>query len=72
MGHCQVRRIDSATGGVSKDPEKISALTHWPHPQHYRFLKMFLRFTGYYRQFVCGYSAIIKPLDDLTKRLPVK
>ncbi|XP_053878901.1 uncharacterized protein LOC128834319 [Malaclemys terrapin pileata] len=53
--------------GVSTDPDKIEALTTWPHPSNYRELKTFLGFSGYYRRFVKNYATIVKPLNDLTR-----
>ncbi|XP_077385347.1 uncharacterized protein LOC144023586 [Festucalex cinctus] len=56
--------------GVETDPEKISALKTWPVPQTLQQLKSFLGFAGYYRRFVKGYSAIVKPLHQLTSGYP--
>ncbi|KAK7921985.1 hypothetical protein WMY93_008887 [Mugilogobius chulae] len=53
--------------GVETDPEKVSALKSWPTPRTLKELKSFLGFAGYYRKFIRGYSAIAKPLNDLTK-----
>lgn len=53
--------------GVETDPDKILALKSWPIPRTLRELKSFLGFAGYYRRFIKGYSAIAKPLNDLTR-----
>ena len=53
-------------GGVCPDPDKVSALTTWPRPETVRDLKKFLGFTGYFRQFIEGYSDVTKPLNRLT------
>lgn len=53
--------------GVETDPDKILALTSWPIPRMLKELKSFLGFAGYYRRFIKGYSAIAKPLNDLTR-----
>lgn len=53
--------------GVETDPDKILALKSWPIPRTLKELKSFLGFAGYYRRFIKGYSAIAKPLNDLTR-----
>lgn len=52
--------------GVETDPDEILALKSWPIPKTLKELKSFLGFAGYYRRFIKGYSAIAKPLNDLT------
>uniref|UniRef100_A0A8C6PS61 ribonuclease H n=1 Tax=Nothobranchius furzeri TaxID=105023 RepID=A0A8C6PS61_NOTFU len=56
--------------GVETDPDKISTLTSWPVPKNLKELRSFLGFAGYYSCFVQGYSAIVKPLHDLTAGYP--
>jgi len=53
--------------GVETDPEKVAALKSWPVPTNLKTLRSFLGFAGYYRRFIRGYSAIAKPLNDLTR-----
>lgn len=53
--------------GVETDPEKVEALKSWPVPTNLKTLRSFLGFAGYYRRFIKGYSAIAKPLNDLTR-----
>lgn len=53
--------------GVAPDPDKIEAVTSWPMPTNLKTLQSFLGFCGYYRRFIQGYSAIVRPLTDLTK-----
>ncbi|KAL0173003.1 hypothetical protein M9458_033314, partial [Cirrhinus mrigala] len=53
--------------GVSPDPSKIEAVTKWPMPANLKALQSFLGFCGYYRRFIANYSAIVRPLTDLTK-----
>ena len=53
--------------GVETDPDKILALKSWPIPRTLKELKSFLGFAGYYQRFIKGYSAIAKPLNDLTR-----
>lgn len=53
--------------GVSTDPDKISAVSQWPQPTNLKSLQSFLGFCGYYRRFIANYSAIVRPLTDLTR-----
>ena len=50
---------------VQTDPDKIVALKDWPAPSNIKELRSFLGFAGYYRRFVCNYSKIVKPLNNL-------
>ncbi|KAK7106579.1 hypothetical protein V1264_017813 [Littorina saxatilis] len=52
---------------IKPDPDKLSAVTSWPKPKTVREVKQFLGFAGVYRRFIPDYSAIAKPLNDLTK-----
>lgn len=51
--------------GIKTDPEKIRALKDWPVPKSVKDVRKFLGFTGYYRRFIQGFSAIVRPLNDL-------
>lgn len=53
--------------GIATDPEKIRAVTNWGQPTDLKSLQSFLGFCGYYRRFIANYSAIVKPLTDLTR-----
>ncbi|XP_071374845.1 retrovirus-related Pol polyprotein from transposon 412 [Centroberyx affinis] len=59
-----------SASGVTTDPEKVSAVTHWRKPTDLKSLMSFLGFCGYYRRFVENYSAIVRPLTELTKGYP--
>ena len=52
--------------GIATDPEKVKAVTNWPRPTDLKSLRSFLGFCGYYRWFA-NYSAIVRPLTELTK-----
>lgn len=53
--------------GVATDPEKLEAVARWPMPTDLKSLRSFLGFCGYYRRFIANYSAIVRPLTELTK-----
>lgn len=57
--------------GQATDPEKISAVIQWKKPTDLKSLRAFLGFCGYYWRFIKNYSAIVPPLTELTKRLPL-
>jgi hypothetical protein len=54
--------------GVQVHQEKIRAIIEWPTPKNVTRLKSFLGLFTYYREFVKGFSQLIVPLNDLTKK----
>ena len=56
-----------AKGTVGPDPEKTAAIEQLLLPQTRSQVRGFLGITGYYRDFVKGYSKIARPLNDLLK-----
>ncbi|KAI7814030.1 hypothetical protein IRJ41_006648 [Triplophysa rosa] len=64
-----VGHIVSASG-VAPEPDKIKAVTEWKMPTDVKSLRSFLGFCGFYRRFVKNYSAIVRPLTELTKGYP--
>ncbi len=59
-----------SSNGVATDPEKIAAVAKWKMPTVVKALRSFLGFCGFYRRFVKNYSAIVRPLTELTKGYP--
>ena len=53
--------------GVGTDQSKVEAVKTWPQPTDLKSLRSFLGFCGYYRRFLANYSAIVRPLTELTK-----
>ena len=47
---------------------KIRAILDWPTPKNVAALKGFLGLCTYYRRYVKGFSQMIAPLTDLTKK----
>ena len=58
--------------GIRTDPEKISRVKDWRRPTSRKEVLQFLGFTGYYRRYVNGYSALAAPLYRLTAGDPRK
>jgi transposase InsO family protein len=61
-----------SNGGVEADPDKLNSLKKWPVPINVKQVRTFLGFSGYYRRFVSGYSAIARPLNNLMQGQPTK
>jgi hypothetical protein len=55
-------------GKVKMDPIKVEGITKWPTPTNLRELCSFLGFGNYYKDFIDHYSALARPLHDLTKK----
>jgi hypothetical protein len=51
--------------GIHMDPERVKAISEWPHPKTYRDIQVFLGFCNFYRRFIFNFSGIAKPLTAL-------
>src|SRR6266851_6872903 len=54
---------------LKMEDAKIEKVQDWAPPQNLKEVRRFLGFTGYYQYFIQGYSAIARPLLDLTKQV---
>lgn len=59
-----------SAAGVSPDPAKIEAVTCWKINTDLKSLRSFIGFCGFYHQFIKNYSALVKPLTEVTKGYP--
>ena len=55
-----------STEGVSTDPEKIKAVTEWPHPTTVTEVRSFLGIVSYHRRFILHFYKGAKPLLEGT------
>lgn len=60
-------RASVSAEGVAADSSKVEVVNTWPQPTDLKSLRSFLGFCGYYRRFIKNYSAIVRPLTELTK-----
>ena len=51
------------------DPKKLHTVLNYPTPQNVMDIRAFLGFIGYYHYFIKNYSAIVRPLFALTRKL---
>ena len=55
-------------GELCIDPIKLEAVRRWPQLKTVKDIQKFLGFCNFYRRFVKGYSELVCPLFDLTKK----
>jgi len=55
-------------GELHMDPVKLTAVTNWPTPKTMKEVQKFLGFCNFYCRFVKNYSALARPLFNLTKK----
>jgi len=61
-------RVRVENNQMKMEDAKIERVQDWTPPRNLKEVRRFLSFTGYYRYFIQGYSAIARPLLDLTKQ----
>jgi len=54
--------------GIQPGPGKIEAVLHFPTPKNVTSVRSFLGLTGYYRKYIKGYSNLVGPLFELTRK----
>ena len=57
-----------STEGIEMDPQKVSAMLDWPPPSDKKGVQRFVGFANFYRKFIKGFSHIITPITQLTKK----
>ncbi|XP_027933068.1 uncharacterized protein LOC114188674 [Vigna unguiculata] len=54
--------------GISVDPSKVEAVLKWERPKSATEIRSFVGLAGYYRRFIEGFSRIVAPLTQLTRK----
>ncbi len=54
--------------GIRPNPGKTEAVLHFPTPKNVTSVRSFLGLIGYYRKYVRGYSSLVGPLFELTRK----
>ena len=54
--------------GIAMNPTKIETMVKWERPQTVIEVRSFLGLAGYYRRFVEGFSKMVSPLTQLTRK----
>jgi hypothetical protein len=57
-----------STSGTKMDPAKVATVQEWPEPRNVKDVQSFLGFANFYRRFVKGYSQIVAPMTQLTRK----
>ena len=54
--------------GIRMDPEKVKAILEWCTPSNVKAVRAFLGFANFYRKFIRDFSAVVAPLNTLTRK----
>jgi len=54
--------------GIKMDPSKVETVKAWPPPENLRDVRALLGFVNFYCRFVKGYSKVVEPLTQLTRK----
>ena len=54
--------------GIAMDPTKVKAVVKWESPKSATEIRSFVGLVGYYRKFIEGFSKIVAPMTQLTRK----
>ena len=54
--------------GIAVDPAKVETVLAWEQPKTATEIRSFVGLAGYYRRFITGFSKIVAPLTQLTRK----
>jgi hypothetical protein len=57
-----------SANGLKVDPEKVRAVADWKVPKDVHGVRSFLGLANYFRRFLQGYSKMVVPLTNLTRK----
>jgi hypothetical protein len=57
-----------SANGIKVDPEKVRTVADWKVPKDVHGVCSFLRLANYFRRFLQGYSKMVVPLTNLTRK----
>jgi len=57
-----------STQGITVDPTKVEAVIQWECPKSVTEIQSFVGLVGYYKRFIEGFSKIVAPLTQLTRK----
>nr|KYP44148.1 Retrovirus-related Pol polyprotein from transposon 17.6 [Cajanus cajan] len=57
-----------STEGIAIDPAKVESVLQWERPRTITDIQSFVGLAGYYRRFIEGFSKIVAPLTQLTRK----
>ncbi|GAU21686.1 hypothetical protein TSUD_242580 [Trifolium subterraneum] len=57
-----------SSGGIAVDPAKVDAVLQWGTPESVSEIRSFLGLAGYYIRFIEGFSKLVLPLTQLTRK----
>ena len=53
---------------IAVDPAKVNVVVKWESPKSVTEIRSFVGLAGYYRKFIKGFSNIVAPLTQLTRK----
>ena len=68
MGEVQFLGHVISAQGIAVDPTKVEAVVKWVSPKSATEIKSFVGLAAYYRRVIEGFSKLVAPLTQLTRK----